>query len=278
VEPDPLAVVSHELRNLIATFIGFSELLLNNDWPLEKQREYLETMRDEGVRVSGFLNELLDLQKLEAGAVQLETRPTDMASLLESAANLAAHDTRHPVSLAIEGELPLADAEPNRIQQVLANLLSNARKYSPRGGPITLGSRAVACHIEVFVEDRGVGIPPELIDRVFDKFFRVESLLHRQVRGIGLGLSICKQIIEAHHGRIWAESDGLGHGTRVCFSLPVAGTPARGEAQLSSRSEYVSSHQRDGRYARGVSRSAAVESPWRTRAVLSPGYRSSAHG
>jgi signal transduction histidine kinase len=278
VEPDPLAIVSHEMRNLIATFIGFSELLLSQDWPPEKQREYLETMRDEGMRVAGFLNELLDLQKLEAGALELHTRPTDVASLLRSAANLAGHDTRHMVKLAIEGDLPLAEAEPDRIQQVLANLLSNARKYSPKGGPITLGSRAVGCHIEVRVEDRGVGIPPELVGRVFDKFFRVDSLLHRQVRGVGLGLAVCKQIIEAHHGRIWAESDGLGRGTRVCFSLPRAAAPVRDEAELSSRSEHVSTHQRDARYPGGVSRSATAESPRRTRAVFSARDRPAAHG
>src|SRR5579872_4555235 len=208
--PDPLAVLGHEVRNLIATFVGFSELLLSQDWPPEKQREYLETMRDEGVRVSRFLNELLDLQRMEAGIIELKPRPTDIASLLRFAVDVAAHDPRHPVDLELEPGLPEAMAEPDRLQQVLANLLSNARKYSPRGGPIHVGSRVIGRHIEVSVTDSGVGIPPEAIPRVFDKFFRVESLLHREVRGSGLGLAICREIVEAHHGRIWAESAGLG--------------------------------------------------------------------
>jgi signal transduction histidine kinase len=243
--PDPLAVLGHEMRNLIATFVGFSELLLSQNWPPEKQREYLETMRDEGVRVSQFLNELLDLQQLESGVLQLRSRPTDLGALLRLAANVAAHDPRHPTTLLLEGELPMAMADPDRIQQVMANLLSNARKYSPRGGPIQISSRLRGSQIEVCVADSGVGIPAEWLEKVFDKFYRVESFLHREVRGVGLGLAICREIIEAHHGRVWAESPGLGSGARVCFSLPVA--------RVSSPSEDGSSPQRDtsGRLAQG---------------------------
>ena len=230
-DPDPLSVLGHEVRNLIATFVGFSELLLNHDWPTEKQREYLETMRDEGVRVSQFLNELLDLQRLEACPAEVKPRPVDMRELLQFAAAVAAHDPRHPITLDVPEQLPLALGEPDRIQQVLANLLSNARKYSPRGGPIVLSSKAVGGQVQVCVEDRGVGIPPDWLERVFDKFVRVESLLHRNVRGTGLGLSICRQIVEAHHGRIWAESGGLGQGARLYFTLPAA--PAQRPQRLA---------------------------------------------
>ncbi len=245
-ESDPLAVLGHEVRNLIATFVGFSELLLSQEWPPEKQREYLETMRDEGVRVSQFLNELLDLQRLEAGASVLNPRPTDISELLKYAADVAAHDPRHPVDVDLPAKLPMALAEPDRIQQVLANLLSNARKYSPRGGPIHISSRATGQTVEVAVEDSGVGLPPESLDRVFEKFYRVESLLHRNVRGTGLGLAICRQIIEAHHGRIWAESQGLGQGARFCFSLPVAsGVSARPtEGGVHAQGRGIAGHTR----------------------------------
>jgi two-component system, OmpR family, sensor histidine kinase VicK len=243
-EADPLAVLGHEVRNLIATFVGFSELLLSQEWPREKQREYLETMRDEGMRVSHFLNELLDLQRLEAGATVLNPRPTDICELLKFAAEVAAHDPRHPVDVNVQARLPLALAEPDRIQQVLANFLSNARKYSPRGGPIHISSRAIGQMVEVCVEDSGVGLPQESLDRVFQKFYRVESLLHRDVRGTGLGLAICRQIIEAHHGRIWAESPGLGKGARFCFSLPLAsGVLARpAEGGVHARGRGVAGH------------------------------------
>ena len=249
--PDALAVLGHEMRNLIATFVGFSELLLSQDWPPEKQREYLETMRDEGMRVSHFLNELLDLQRLEAGAVELNPRPTDLAALLRFAADVAAHDPRHPTTLEVQGELPVIMADPDRIQQVLANLLSNARKYSPRGGPIRISSRLQGSQIEVRVTDNGLGIPTEGLEKIFEKFYRVESLLHRDVRGVGLGLAISREIIEAHNGRIWAESPGLGHGTQVCFSLPIA--------RVSSVTEHPTSHQVETRRRSGERKLAGTE-------------------
>jgi len=282
--PDPLGIVGHEVRNLIATFVGFTELLLSQEWPPEKQREYLETMRDEGIRVSQFLNELLDLQRMEAGATELKLRPTNVAELLRFAANLAAHDPRHPVKLALPADLPEAMAEPDRVQQVLANLLSNARKYSPRGGPIELSATVDDNQLEVSVADSGVGIPRESLVHVFDKFFRVESLQHRDIRGTGLGLAICRQIVEAHGGRIWAESAGLGQGARVTFSLPLARIESRQPAtvgagtRLSSRGEHVSTaHHRNGRDTRSLSRPTAAQSPWSARAGLFARDRSATH-
>jgi two-component system, OmpR family, sensor histidine kinase VicK len=242
-QPDPLAVFGHEVRNLIATFVGFSELLLSQDWPPEKQREYLETMRDEGVRVSQFLNELLDLHRMDARGVELRPRPVDIGALLRFAADVAGHDPRHPITLTLQRGLPLARAEPDRIQQVLGNLLSNAAKYSPDGGPIRLSSRVTRGLIEVCVEDSGVGIPDKSLERVFERFYRIESLLHREVRGTGLGLAISKQIVEAHGGRIWAESAGLGQGARFCFTLPIAGaspTPRRARRNQRVRNQSTS--------------------------------------
>jgi signal transduction histidine kinase len=177
-------------------------------------------MRDEGIRVAQFLNELLDYERIEAGATVLRPRPVDIVALLRFAADVAAHDPSHPVVLELDGRIPPAVAEPDRIQQVLANLLSNARKYSPNGGPIRLTCHAERADIAVCIEDSGVGIPPEALQRVFEKFYRVESVLHRHARGTGLGLAICRQIVEAHGGRIWAESRGLGQGARFCFTLP----------------------------------------------------------
>ena len=274
VQSDPLAALSHEMRNLIATFVGFSELLLSQDWPPDKQREYLETMRDEGVRVSQFLSELLDLQRMEAGVSAPKKRPIDLAALLKFAAEVAGHDPKHPIELELQPDLPMALAEPDRIQQVLANLLSNARKYSPRGGTIHVTARATKDAIEVSVGDPGIGIPPESLGRVFDKFFRVESLAHRDIRGTGLGLAICREIVEAHGGSIRAESAGLGQGALVTFSLPFSRARTRprprktssAAAPLSSRGEHLTPHQRNGRHPSCVSRPAAAQSPRGARA------------
>jgi signal transduction histidine kinase len=265
---------------VIATFVGFSELLLSQDWPPEKQREYLETMHDEGLRVSQFLNELLDLQRLEAGATAISLRPTDLTSLLRFAVDVAAHDPSHPVTLDLPREgVPMALAEPDRIQQVLANLLSNARKYSPHGGPIRLKARVAKDAIEVSVEDAGVGIPPDAVDQVFQKFYRVESQSHRGIRGTGIGLAICREIVEAHGGRIWAESAGLGRGTRVTFSVPVA-TLRRAPpgSRLSSRGEHVTARQRNDRDTRRLPGPAAAQPPRNPRAILLTSHRPPANG
>jgi signal transduction histidine kinase len=280
---ESVAVLGHEVRNLLATFVGFSELLLNHDWPRDQQKEYLQVMRDEAVRVTRFLNDLLDLERMEAGAVSLKPRLTDVGPLLQYAATIAAHDPAHPIVLDSPTELPPVLAEPDRIQQVLANLLSNARKYTPRGGQIRLSARIVRQRLEVSVEDSGVGIPAEALPRVFDKFFRVEGPTQLGIRGAGIGLSISRRIIEAHGGRMWVASDGPGRGARFSFSLPLAGVvprrkPSAGAgSRLSSRGEHIPAHPRDARNARSLPRPAAAQSSRGARARLPEGDRAAAH-
>jgi two-component system sensor histidine kinase VicK len=220
---ETVTVLGHEVRNLLATFVGFTELLLTHDWPAEQQHEYLVTMRDEAVRVTQFLNDLLDLERLEAGHTSVKPRPTEVDRLLAYVGMLSTHDPAHPVILDIQERLPMALVEPDRIQQVLANLLSNARKYSPAGGPIRITARVVRHRLQVSVEDSGVGIPSDALARVFEKFYRVDSPGHEGIKGVGIGLAVSKRIIEAHGGRIWAESAGVGRGARFTFNLPLAG-------------------------------------------------------
>jgi signal transduction histidine kinase len=279
VVEESVALLSHEMRNLIATFVGFTELLISQDWPRERQVEYLETMREEGRRMEQFLQDLMDLERIEAGALGLKPRSADLGELLDYAATIAAHDPTHPVRLTRPPDLSPVLVEPDRIQQVVGNLLSNARKYSPAGGPICLSARRVKNHLEVSVQDNGVGIPADALPNVFEKFFRVSSLGHHGIRGAGLGLAICQRIIEGHGGRIWAESEGEGRGARFTFTLPLApvgrqrsptstsGTAAR----LSSRGEHVPAHQGNDRHASGVSRPATAQPPRRARASVLAG-------
>jgi signal transduction histidine kinase len=280
---ETVAVLGHEVRNLLATFVGFSELLLCHDWPREQQEEYLLTMRDEAVRVTRFLNDLLDLERMEAGAVGLKPRPTDVGSLLHYAAAIAGHDQVHPIVLDCPTGLPSVLAEPDRIQQVLANLLSNARKYTPSGGQIRLSARIVRQRLEVSVQDSGIGIPVEALPRVFEKFFRVEGPTQQGIRGTGLGLAISRRIIEAHGGRIWVASDGPGLGARFSFSLPLAGVTRRrapsasAGSRLSSRGEHIPAHPRDARNTRSLPRPAAAQSSRSARARISEGDRATAH-
>jgi CheY-like chemotaxis protein/anti-sigma regulatory factor (Ser/Thr protein kinase) len=138
----------------------------------------------------------------------------------------AGPDSASPVVVEAAADLPPVRADADRVQQVLSNLIGNARKYSPNGGSIVLSARAVDDAVEIAVTDRGLGIPPEALPRLFEKFFRVDNTDRRQIRGTGLGLAIVKQIVEVHGGRVRAESAGLGHGARICFTLPVADVPA----------------------------------------------------
>jgi signal transduction histidine kinase len=176
------------------------------------------------MRVSQFMQKLLDLEQMEGGGLKnsLKPRPVDIGMLLVYAETIAAHDPSHPVSLRCPPNLPAALAEPDRVQQVLANLLSNARKYTPKGGQIEISAHAVRQTIEISVQDDGIGIPSEALPHVFEKFFRVNSPRHRTIPGSGIGLAICREIVGAHGGRIWVESEGEGRGTRFTFSLPMA--------------------------------------------------------
>jgi CheY-like chemotaxis protein len=118
--------------------------------------------------------------------------------------------------------LPLVKADPDAILQVLGNFLSNARKFSPTGGTIRIGARVVEDMVQIYVRDEGLGLPPEALPKLFQKFYRVDSPDRRLIRGTGLGLSINQKIIEGHGGKVEAHSDGLGKGTRVTFTLPIA--------------------------------------------------------
>ncbi|HYY88955.1 MAG TPA: HAMP domain-containing sensor histidine kinase, partial [Chloroflexota bacterium] len=222
---EPLSQLGHELKNLLATVLGFTELLLNEQLPVDQQREYLELIRQEGQRGVRLLHELLDLQRLESGQARPRVRPTDVRDLLVFGAAVAASDPAHPVGLDCPASLPPVLAEPDRIQQVLANLVANARAYSPNGAEIRIAARSWGAMVEVSVTDQGLGIPPEALPRLFDKFYRVSSPSHAAIRGSGLGLAICRHIIETHGGVIWAESAGLGRGARIAFTLPVVARP-----------------------------------------------------
>jgi CheY-like chemotaxis protein/anti-sigma regulatory factor (Ser/Thr protein kinase) len=149
-------------------------------------------------------------------------RPVDLRPLLEQVASGGAADRKHPVRLDVPHALPLVMADPDRVQQVVDNLLSNARKYSPRGGAIDIQARALGTGVEVSVTDHGLGVPQHALPHLFDKFYRVAGEDRRGIDGTGLGLAIARQIIEDHAGEIGATSPGPGQGTTFVFRLPVA--------------------------------------------------------
>jgi signal transduction histidine kinase len=168
------------------------------------------------------------MSRIEAGTLRVEVEHTDLLPIIQETVaefRLITHD--HQFEAHLPPSLPLVPADPRRIRQVLRNLVENAVKYSPGGGPVTISCSREATSeqtpdesIQVSVADEGLGIEPEYLGRIFDRFYQVDSASTREVQGAGLGLSICKAIIEAHHGRIWAESQA-GVGSTFSFTLPL---------------------------------------------------------
>jgi CheY-like chemotaxis protein len=226
-------VVSHELRTPLASLVGFAELLLLRPFGEEERREFLTIMLEEGRRLTALINDFLDLQRMESGRQAVAPEPTDLPGLIARAVAAVGPDESHPVLVRMGEAVPCVLADADRVIQVLTNLLSNARKFSPAGGAVELSARLTAGpevggEVEVAVRDRGLGVPPEALPRLFEKFYRVDNSDRREIQGTGLGLAICRQIVEGHGGRIWVESAGLGQGTTFRFTLPVAGTSAAG--------------------------------------------------
>jgi CheY-like chemotaxis protein len=178
-------------------------------------------MLKEGRRLTHLINDFLDLQGLEGGYKKLDLGPVDLSTVIGRAIASPGNDGLTQIELDLPHDLPLVMADTGAILQVLLNLLSNARRYSPEGGPIKVSARVIDDVVEVSIQDHGLGIPPEALPKLFNKFFRVESPDRRQLSGTGLGLAISRRIIEVHGGRIGAESAGLGQGSRFYFSLRV---------------------------------------------------------
>src|SRR5581483_867568 len=162
-----VSVVSHELRTPLATLVGFAELLLSQDFEEVQRRRFLNVMVEEGRRLTALINDFLDLQRMETGSEKVELTPIEVGPLLERALDLAGVDTERPIRMEIAAGLPMVNGDADRIIQVLENLLSNARKYSPHGGVIRLSADKVGEMVEVQVADQGLGLPPEAIPRLF---------------------------------------------------------------------------------------------------------------
>jgi PAS domain S-box-containing protein len=222
-----VSLVSHELRSPLASIVGFTELLFTRDLSEAQRKVYLGVMLREARRLTELVNGVLHLQRLEDGHETAKLAPVDLRSLVQRAVDAAGEDDRRPIGMILPEPLPLVKADPDAILHVLSNFLSNARKFSPNGGTIRIGARVIDDMVQVYVRDEGLGLPPDALPKLFQKFYRVDSPDRRLIRGTGLGLSINQKIIEGHGGNIEVHSDGLGKGTRFTFTLPVARESAK---------------------------------------------------
>jgi two-component system sensor histidine kinase KdpD len=215
--------ISHDLRTPLVSITGALSTLAvpEHDLQDEARHSLIETAYEEANRLNRLVSNLLDMTRLEAGAMRVARELTDMPDLIGSA--LGQIENRladRKVHVEVPPELPLVPLDFVLIVHALVNLLDNALKYSPDGSPLEIRAQIIDSEIQISVLDRGIGIPPGDLSRVFDKFYRVHRPEH--VTGTGLGLAISKGIIEAHGGRIWA-ANRPGGGTMVTVALPLEG-------------------------------------------------------
>jgi len=218
-----ISTLAHEMRTPLASIKGYSTALLMEEvtFDSETQREFLQTIDKECDILQDLIHDLLESSIIDAGFLRLEPQPVMLPRLAKRVTDDVARRTQqHRFLIDFPGDFPIVDADPHRIGQVLRNLLDNAVKYSPQGGLVVVRGEVHEDEVVVSVADQGVGIAPEHLNRLFEKFFRVESGLGRHVVGSGLGLPIAHTIVESHGGRIWAESQ-VGQGSTFYFTLPL---------------------------------------------------------
>lgn len=217
-----LAMVSHELRTPLTSIKGLASTLMATDveWDRETIFEFIGIINDESDRLTNLVEQLLDMSSMEAGTLRINKQATTFAAIFEAAAPQMNVLTRqHELITDIQPDLPEINVDVQRISQVIINLISNAAKYSPAFSRIRLTVRSTNDAIQVEVDDEGKGIPPEEHEMVFQAFRRAAREETSQVKGAGLGLSICRALIQAHGGQIWI-ADKPAPGTRICFTLP----------------------------------------------------------
>jgi PAS domain S-box-containing protein len=217
-----VSMVSHELRTPLASIVGFAELMVSRELTEAQRKEYLGVMLQEGRRLTSLINDFLDLQRMEGGHQALNVAPADLSALITRAVKLGGDNTSTPIEVRLPDDMPLVMVDSDAILRVLANFMSNARKYSPNGGAIVIGAGVEGDMAEIYVQDHGLGIPREALPRIFRRFYRVDTPDRRQIKGTGLGLSISKRIVESHGGKITARSEGVGKGSLFLFTVPLA--------------------------------------------------------
>jgi len=223
IKSEFLAMISHELRTPLTSIIGFTTTMLAKDvhWEPEEQLDFIQTIQSEGFRLQELIDHLLDLSRLEAGILPISPEPVSLYEIMEDAMpqlhTLASEKT---LTIQLPSNLPLVYADTKRISQVLVNLVRNAAAYSPRGTEIKITANIQKEFLKINVIDQGPGIPMADHKRVFRAFQRGTIRNNEILKGAGLGLAICKGLVDAHNGRIWIKKKTTP-GTTVSFTLPL---------------------------------------------------------
>jgi signal transduction histidine kinase len=228
---------SHELRSPLTSVQGFAELLmLERDSLSPKQVETVEIILDNCRHLARLLNDLLDLARSDAGRLAIKPRPTAVGPLIEDAVRTMRAQTEgsaQSLTQQIEPGLPVVDVEPDRIRQILINLLTNAHEYSPQGASIGVTAQLVGTEVVIAVTDDGPGIPESQLEHIFERFTRGDAGLTQRVGGTGLGLAISKSLVELHGGTIEVDST-VGAGSSFRVRLPAGAATATGSTPATA--------------------------------------------
>jgi two-component system sensor histidine kinase KdpD len=227
IKTEFLAMISHELRTPLTSIIGFTTTLLAEDvtWEPDEQRDFIQTIQQEGHRLQELIDQLLDLSRLEAGMLPISLAPNSLQEILEDALpQLRSLTSGHTLTMHLTADLPPVSADARRIAQVLVNLVRNAAAYAPQGTEISISASVRGNFVQINVSDQGPGIPPADHKRVFKAFQRGVNEENSLVKGAGLGLAICKGLVEAHGGRIWIRKKSTP-GATISFTIPIVPLP-----------------------------------------------------
>ncbi|MFH1684195.1 MAG: HAMP domain-containing sensor histidine kinase [Candidatus Margulisiibacteriota bacterium] len=222
------AVMSHELRTPLTPIKGYSAMFLNETFG-KLPPQYIKAagvIQRQGDHLLGLIDSILDVSRMERGkTMELNREPVSLKGILDDVmevmeAQFSGRQIKTSLDFPEKG-FPTLIGDPAKIRRLITNLLGNTLKFTPAGGSIKIVGRQVDDSVQLQVIDDGIGINAENLKKVFDKFYQVDGTYTRAVGGVGLGLTICKEIVEAHGGKIWAESEGLGKGARFIFTLPL---------------------------------------------------------
>jgi len=219
-----ISTVSHELRTPLTLIHGFAELLaLRDNMTVHRQRSAASEILEASRRLGRLIDDLLSVSRMESGRLVIDPRPIDLASVIERVLSpFRAMATRHVLRAKLPGALSLVWGDPDKVEQILTNLVGNSIKYSPAGGEVLVSVENDTEFVQVNVRDQGIGMSPREMSQLFEKFYRVDRDEVRRAGGTGLGLYITRRLVEMHGGRIWAES-WPGAGAVFSFTLPLRG-------------------------------------------------------
>ncbi len=233
-----LATLSHELRTPLTSILGWTRLLQTGDFDAEKSKRALETIERNARAQNQLIDDLLDVSRIITGKLRLDVSPVELSMVIEAAVDVvrpAAEARNIRLRMLLDPSAGAVSGDANRLQQVVWNLLTNAVKFTLKGGQVEVRLERVNSHVEIAVSDTGQGIAPEFVPHVFDRFRQADQSATRTHGGLGLGLSIVRQLVEQHGGTVGVESEGVGQGTTFTIKLPRLVTVRRKEANETER-------------------------------------------